>query len=255
MSSTITDHKLAELLSSTVPAIAVSFADEVTDEELSEAQEGGLDVYELRIDRYASFSADHVLAQVRRFADRPTIATIRTDDEGGQWIGSEAERLALFKAVIPEVGGIEVELRSSIAADVVRAAHKAGKVAIVSNHNFDETLPIDKLEWMAYEAKNDLGADFVKLSAMTHSLGDIRTLAEFTLKNASLGLIVVGMGEHGTASRVFFPALGSCLTYAYAQAWPVSGQLTFRETFAELRLFYPEFNQKKIIDCRILEDA
>lgn len=254
MSPTITDQKLSEILFSPIPAIAVSFADEVTDEILEIARKDGLDVYELRIDRYSSTEPEHVLGQVRRFAGLPTIATIRTDDEGGQWAGTDKERLSLFQAVIPEVEGIDIELASPIVQDVVKAAKSLDKVVIISNHNFEETLSVEELEKMARRAK-ELGADFVKLSAMTHSIEDLQTLAAFTVKNADLGLIVVGMGEHGTISRVFFPALGSRLTYAYSQTWPVSGQLTYGQTFEELRLFYPEFNQKKIVECEILENA
>lgn len=254
--STITKApSLSELLHSACPAIAVSFADELPEDDLAQAQAEGLDVFELRIDRYTSSDRDHVLAQVRRFAEVATIATIRTADEGGQWAGSDEERLALFQAVIPHVDGIDIELASQgILPEVVRTAKSHDKVVIISNHNFDATPPVKELEEMAHEAK-DLGADFVKLSAMANSSDDLRSLAAFTIQNAELGLIVIAMGEHGTASRVFFPALGSRLTYAYASAWPVSGQLTFDETFEELRRYYPEFNENKIIELEILEGA
>lgn len=245
-------QSLSELLHSPIPAIAVSFADEVTDRDLTAARAEGLDVAELRIDRYASTDPDHVRSQAKRYADFATIATIRTDDEGGQWDGSDDDRLALFRAVLPEVHGIDIELNSmSILPQVVEAAKELGKIVIISNHNFEITPSIGTFEEMAHRAK-DLGADFVKLSAMANSPEDLRTLAAFTVANADLGLIIVAMGEHGTASRVFFPALGSRLTYAYANAWPVSGQLTYQHTFDELRLYYPEFNQKKIIELAAL---
>ena len=212
-------------------------------------------MFELRIDRYTSTDREHVLAQVRRFATVATIATIRTADEGGEWAGSDEERLSLFEAVIPHVDGIDIELASiDILAAVVQAAKSHDKVVIISNHNFEATPPMERLVEMAQRAK-ELGADFVKLSAMANSHEDLRTLAAFTIQNVELGLIVIAMGGHGVASRIFFPALGSRLTYAYSQAWPVSGQLTYEETFEELRLFYPDFNEKKIIELGILEDA
>lgn len=88
------------------------------------------------------------------------------------------------------------------------------------------------------------GADFVKLSVMATSTDDLRALARFTLENADQGLIVIAMGAHGSPYRVFFPALGSRLTYAF-MSHPVSAQLPFDLTFEELRRFYPEFNQRK----------
>lgn len=250
----MTTHALSELLDGTVPAIAVSFADEITDEYLDIARQDGLDVYELRIDRYSSWNIDHVMSQVRRFAGLPTIATIRTADEGGEWSGSDEERLALFRSIIPEVECIDIELQSPILPRVVKEAKAAGKLVIISNHNFESTGPVEDFEKMAAEAKAQ-GADLVKLSAMTRSPEDLRTLAQFTVNNAHLGLIVVGMGQYGTASRVFFPALGSRLTYAYSKSFPVSGQLTYGETFEELRRFYPGFNQKKIEELGIIENA
>lgn len=255
MSTTITVPTLSDILNSSVPAIAVSFADRVPESDLERARREGLDVFELRIDRYTSSDREHVLAEVRRFENFPTIATIRTADEGGQWAGSDEERLGLFRAVVPYVNGIDIELASaSILLDVVPLAKSLRKVVIISNHNFEATPPMEDLEEMARHAK-ERGADFVKLSAMANSFEDLRTLATFTMRNADLGLIVIAMGQHGTASRVFFPALGSRLTYAYSRAWPVSGQLTYEETFEHLRLYYPEFNEKKIVELEILENV
>jgi len=255
MSTTITVSKLSEILRSSVPAIAVSFADQVPEDDLERARREGLDVFELRIDRYTSSDREHVLTEVQRFEGLPTIATIRTADEGGQWAGSDEERLDLLRAVLPHVDGIDIELASiEVLLKVIPVAKSLGKVVIISNHNFEATPPMEDLEEMARRAK-ELGADFVKLSAMANSFEDLRTLAAFTITNAELGLIVIAMGQHGTASRVFFPALGSRLTYAYSQAWPVSGQLTYEETFRELRLYYPGFNEKKIIELEILENV
>jgi len=254
MSTTIAASRLAELLYGSTPAIAVSFADQLSDDELGQARREGLDVFELRIDRYSVKTVDHVLAEVKRFSDVATIATIRIADEGGEWDSPEADRLALFKAIIPYVDGVDVELKSEIALQVVEAAKAHGKTVIVSNHNFEATPPTPLLVSMTNDAKA-LGADFVKLSAMANSISDVRRLAAFTIDGSDLGLIVIAMGPLGTSSRVFFPALGSRLTYAYANAFPVSGQLTFEQTLRELRVFYPDFNEKKIIELEILEGA
>jgi 3-dehydroquinate dehydratase-1 len=241
--STVADD-LRDLLEAAPPAIALSFEDTTTADEIERCFAAGLDVAELRIDRYASFETSHVLAHVERFAGRPTIATIRDEREGGKWRGTDEQRLDLFRHVLPKVAAVDVELSSeAIRADVVESARALNKVVIVSNHNFDSTPTVDQLLEMATEAKR-IGADFVKLSAMTHSPGDVRALAEFTLANADLGLIVIAMGDFGSVSRVFFPALGSRLTYAY-RAHPVAGQLDYEDTFSLLRKFYPDFSSRK----------
>lgn len=169
--------------------------------------------------------------------------------EGGDWDGPETDRLELFRAVLPHVNGIDIELSShEIVDQVIASAHDAGKTAIVSNHNFNETPSNAELERMVAEAKGR-GADLVKLSAMATAPEDLVTLAKFTIDNAQYGVIVIAMGPLGSMSRVFFPALGSRLTYASnGPRHTVSGQLNFVETFEMLRKFYPEFNERKIIE-------
>jgi 3-dehydroquinate dehydratase-1 len=53
--------------------------------------------------------------------------------------------------------------------------------------------------------------------------------------DAGPGLIVIGMGDAGVASRVLFPALGSLLTYAAAGTQTAPGQLALDEAVALLR--------------------
>ena len=232
--------RLDGLLSSGVPLVAMSFGDTGIEEEVRQAHTRGLDVAELRIDTFRYTNVEYVIDHVRAFASLPTIATIR---------------LSLFKAVIPEVHGVDIELSSgAILGEVVASAKAAKRVVIVSNHNFAETPSTTELVDMAQRAK-DAGADYVKLSAMASSQEAIQRLAKFTIDYADLGLIVIGMGGHGSATRVFLPLLGSRLTYARSNLHTVSGQLSFDETFELLRQFSPEFNDKKINDLEILDEA
>jgi len=247
--------RLDGLLSSGVPLVAMSFGDTGIEEEVRQAHTRGLDVAELRIDTFRYTNVEYVIDHVRAFASLPTIATIRAEREGGHWTGTDGERLSLFKAVIPEVHGVDIELSSgAILGEVVASAKAAKRVVIVSNHNFAETPSTTELVDMAQRAK-DAGADYVKLSAMASSQEAIQRLAKFTIDYADLGLIVIGMGGHGSATRVFLPLLGSRLTYARSNLHTVSGQLSFDETFELLRQFSPEFNDKKINDLEILDEA
>ncbi len=247
---------LAELLNGDAPLIAVSFSDEMSDASIADAKFDGLDIAELRIDRYESVEPLYVLDHVTRFAALPTIATIRTKTEGGAWEGPEADRLELFRAVLPHVDGVDIELSAAgILTELVDEAHAIDKVVVISNHNFDETPSLVELEDMANRAKA-AGADYVKISTMASAQRDVDTLATFTLRNAELGVIVIAMGTYGPISRVFFPALGSRMTYAHAGGHPpVPGQLEFQDTFDMLRRFYPAFNERKIASMELLEGA
>jgi len=241
----MTTMQLRDLLIGDIPLIAVSFPDGCDADDIRRLCAQGLDVAELRIDRFSRADHGHVVAEARRFAAVPTLATIRSTAEGGDWSGTDEERLALFEAVLPEGHGIDIELSSTqILPRMVAAARRADKVVIVSHHDFEATPTPASLVTLAGEAKA-LGADYVKLSVTATSPADVVALADFTLRHAALGLIVIAMGDHGTLSRIFFPALGSRLTYAWAVPPVVTGQLSFHDTFSMLSRFYPAFAKEK----------
>jgi 3-dehydroquinate dehydratase-1 len=183
------------------------------------------------------------LRELARFKECSTIATIRLKSEGGIWNLPEPERLSLFKKIIPEVNAVDIELSAeTILADVVQAAHAAKKIAIISYHNFDGTPTLNELNGILDEAKS-FGADMVKIAALATKREDIQVLAGFTIANAKKNVVTIAMGSDGALSRVFFPALGSLLTYAYLDQPTAPGQLGYIELLALLRKFYPKFNQ------------
>lgn len=248
MSDADRPHAIRALLDDEVPAIAVSFADDASDHDIAAAVADGVDVAELRVDRYGSVDVERVVAEARRFTALPTLATVRSATEGGDWAGTEAQRAEVYTALLEVVGAIDVEVAcveaSPELAAVVAAARARGVVVILSHHDFDATPEGDALDALAARARA-LGADYVKVATMARSTADVGRLAAFTLRHADDGVIVIAMGPHGSQSRVFFPALGSRLTYAHLGRWPVPGQLSFAETFELLARFSPEFAERK----------
>jgi 3-dehydroquinate dehydratase-1 len=225
------------------PKIVLSLNDATPPDLIHESRRLGLDLVELRIDQYSSFDSRHVMREVARFKDCSTIATIRLKSEGGLWNLPEPERLELFKKVIPEVSAVDIELSAeTILPDVVQAAHAAKKIAMISYHNFDGTPTLNELNGILDEAKS-FGADIVKIAAIAAKPEDIQTLAGFTIANAKRNIVVIAMGSEGALSRVFFPVLGSLLTYAYVGLSTAPGQVGYVELLAWLRKFYPKFNQ------------
>lgn len=248
-------NRFSALLEREIPIIAVTFRDNDSEKLAPEAKAAGVDVAELRIDRFSSIDPVHVVNEVRKFHALPVLATIRSQTDGGDWSGTETERLDLFRVIMPEVDAVDIELSSAqIRTDVIAAARAHQRVVIVSHHDFETTPALDILESIVHEAK-DVGADIVKISTMARSKSDLRTLASLAIKMADLGLIVIAMGAVGTVGRVLFPALGSCLTFSFIGDRPAPGQLTFDETFHLMRKFYPEFNEQKIISMQLLEDV
>lgn len=231
--------KLGKVVLNNAPRIAVAFGDKVKSSAIMKVKKYGVDVAELRIDRYAFFFESYVLKEVNKFKKFPTIATIRSRKEGGNWKLSEKERLRLFKKVIPKVDAIDIELSSSkIIKEVISESHQAKKKVIVSYHNFKTTPSLSDLNKRIVKAKK-LGADIVKIAAFVRKNEHMKVLATLTLKNAEKNLITIGMGSQGALSRVFFPALGSLLTYASVGGKSTApGQLDYVSTSKILRQFY-----------------
>ncbi len=238
-------NTMRALLELDPPLIAVSFADDDSERAAAEARSAGVDVAELRIDRFSRTDVGHVREQVRAFGGLPVLATVRSAAEGGGWSGGEAARLELFREVAPLADAVDVELSSrGIVADVIAAAHAHDALAIVSYHNFDHTPDSGELDAVVRAAK-EAGADIVKISTMATTSADLKVLASLLVNSGDTEMIVIAMGEVGTASRIFFPALGSRLTYTFIGHQPTSGQLDFAETFGLVRRFYPGYDRRK----------
>jgi len=222
----------------TRPRVAVPFADAPTRAEVLLLAQQGLDVAELRVDRFARVDAASVLASLDVFAGVPLLATIRSAAEGGGWKGTEADRLALFRALIPRVDAVDVEIASEIARDVIDAARGAGKLAIASFHDFAKTPSAEALADVVARGRA-LGADVVKIATAVANRSDVRSLARLLVDASDIGLIAIGMGDAGVATRVLFPALGSLLTYAHGGNATAPGQIPLVEMQQLLRRLFP----------------
>lgn len=234
------------------PLLAAAFADNTERQTITLAKNAGLDVAEIRIDLFHDTSVAHVLEELKKFT-MPVIATIRSKKEQGGWQGSEQDRIALFRAVIPRVDAVDVELGSTdIRSEVIQAARDSGKLVILSFHDFDQTPSLVDLSSVVSNAR-EAGADVVKVATMAHTDADVRTLARLLVENEGGHLVVIAMGTVGIKSRVFFPALGSCITFASLNQATAPGQLTVNETVAGLRAYYPAFNQRKITELELME--
>lgn len=200
------------------------------------------DIAELRIDQFARRDPAHVVEMCRAAGalGLPIIATVRAANEGGGTALDDAQRLALFEAVAPLVAALDIELRAPICDRVVALAQQHGRLAIVSHHDFAAT-PADADLAALFDAAALADADVIKIAAHAASPADTDRLIGFLRARRERGLIVIAMGPHGVASRVFFPLLGSLITYASAGDAMAPGQLSLTDLHAELRRYSPEF--------------
>lgn len=200
----------------------------------------GADLIELRMDQGGDVSPGAARGEIARLRPWPVLATARRAEERGGWRGSEAARLALYEAVLPEVDAVDVELEAREIRDAVIAAARAhGKPVVGSFHDFDAMPPRARLEELAAEAAA-CGVDILKVAATCANAEEARELAGFTLAHRGRPLATIAMGPAGLASRVFFPMLGSLLTYTFAGTPTAPGQLTCGDTLHYLSVFYPE---------------
>jgi 3-dehydroquinate dehydratase-1 len=248
-------NTLISLFDEGVPLTAVGFVGSTPVNVIVEAKNKGLDIAELRLDHYSSLNSADVISEINKFSNFHTIATIRLENEGGKWNQSEEQRLRLFRDIIPHVDAVDIELHAeSILPLVIQEAHNKNKLALVSYHNFIETPSLSFLQSIVNDAWSK-HADLIKVAVQIDSLDSLQVLAELTLSNKDKRLITIAMGSEGLISRVFFPALGSRITFAYIGTPTAPGQLKFEDLFQLLREFYPRFNQKKIDEMEILEAA
>lgn len=182
----------------TAPTMAElrSRRDEVTD----------ADLVELRLDTVGDPNVTGALAGRRR----PVIIACRPSWEGGQFAGSEAERRRILAdAVAQGAEYVDVEWRARFDELV---AHAGGRRIVLSFHDFDG-MPAGLTGQV--QAMRSTGADVVKIAVKTTQLSDCVPLLDLGAQAGRQGgLIVIGMGEHGLATRVLPARFGSLWTYA-----------------------------------------
>jgi 3-dehydroquinate dehydratase I len=145
----------------------------------------------------------------RLFCSHPNlIATCRPG------VFSDDERMRrLFVAVESGAAYADVELDSGEAyrEEIVAKAQAHGCQVIISHHDFQKTPPGKELLDIV-SACFDVGADIAKIACLVHSPRDNARL--LGLLDSHRKIVVVGMGQMGTVTRIMAPLLGSPFTYA-----------------------------------------
>ena len=219
------------------PCVALAIRDDITREEIHTSLESGVDMLEFRIDQFQNCDTDAVCTHQEAFSDIPAIGTIRSQKEGGNWTQSEADRCSLYKKIMPYVDAIDIEIGATdINEDVIQAAKCSETIVIGSFHNFDSTPPSSSLNEILNKGKA-LGVDIVKIASHCANAEDLRTLTQFLVNHKNESLIVIGMGVAGAPSRVFFPFLGSLITYTFLGNPSAPGQFGCEATLNLIKQF------------------
>lgn len=200
-----------------------------------------IDILELRADQLYKEGrevCEQALEKMREMR-LPIIVTVR-EGEGQKF--KDAERLELFRNLIPEVQAIDIELRTKIRDEVIKIAKNAGKAIIVSEHDFKETPPDSKLEEMLSLSRS-CGADITKIATYGNSLEDVSRLIRFALNTSKeCPVVCISLGEKGQISRVIAPIIGSCLSYGYIEKPVAPGQSSVLSLNKELKKYISELH-------------
>lgn len=170
------------------------------------------DLLEVRLDRFGKAPE---LGEIVAAKPKPIIMSCRRPEDGGQWDGSEEERLAILRqCIISKSDYVEIELD---AADQIRKFPPAKRV--ISYTNLRETPPdIQEI----YEEALTKSPDVVKLMTLAQTPEEAWPLVQILAK-ATIPTVVVGLGKPG----IMLTVLGQKLNAPWAYAALERGMETF----------------------------
>ncbi len=182
------------------------------------------DFLELRLD----LMKDYDLGALLQAATKPCIVTNRTKREGGQFAGTEEERVNILKKAM-DAGAEYVDIETSTPKELLKPFLESGHKSkiILSYHNFTDTP--EELEHL-YKIMCEMPADVIKI--VTYARDITNNLAVFKLiyraKKDDKKIIALCMGERGEISRILSPLLGGFLTFGSLETGKESapGQIT-----------------------------
>jgi 3-dehydroquinate dehydratase / shikimate dehydrogenase len=180
----------------------------------------GAELVELRL--------DYINGQInlkRVLPDRPcpVIVTIRRQQDGGKFNGTEEARVMLLRTAIAEQ--VEyVDLEEDIAAKIPRYGRTK---RIISHHDFRKT-PEDLAQIHARLAALD--PDIIKIATLAnHPHDNLRMLR--LVRDSKIPTVAFCMGDVGTPSRLLIGRFGSPFSYAtfHHERTLAPGQLSFQQ--------------------------
>lgn len=220
------------------PAAAGVIIGKINNRGVAKAVLQGADILEIRLDTFDDLTDAGVrkgLKRLKELTSLPILLTLRSKKEGGAADISDKERLHIISAAIGYADIVDIELGArSIKESVIDLAHKNGKRVIVSYHDFKATPGLKALRDIIDRARS-AGADLVKIAAFAKKKEDVKRLAGLLID--SNDLVIIAMGPIGAPSRIFFPVLGSRITYGSVTGKTAPGQISLKEIKKEFNRY------------------
>jgi 3-dehydroquinate dehydratase-1 len=194
------------------------------------AKEMGAHILEVRVDLTgirAAYELTHFLNELKDKVRLPLIVTNRCPNEGGQWDGSEEDRIKLLVSALPTADAVDVELSAPLRSQIIEAVKDAGKTLIISSHDFTAT-PSHTAMLATLNRAKAAGADIAKLAVTPNNNVDVLCLLQVTAQ-VDFPVCTIAMGRLGRYTRVVAPIYGSVLTYGSVDDAVAPGQLRIDE--------------------------
>jgi len=183
---------------------------------------GEADMIELRLDLVKD--PIPAIKAVRLATTKPIIATNRIKIEGGEFQGSERDRIELFLQAAPYADYVDIELMAPLRDEFMA---RANKPVIISYHNFQGMPDMEEMA-VILENMKKTGASLAKIAVTPKSLRDnLRILG--VLLDADMPISMIAMGEIGRHLRAVAPLYGSALTYGFVAKSTAPGQMSLAE--------------------------
>jgi len=194
-------------------------------QDANRAKESGADVIELRLDLLEGDERN--IEKVKEFLEEqklPVIVTNRRREEGGSFVGTEEERIAMLSRIIETapVNAVDIEFHSheEVKNKIIETATNLHLPVIISFHDFNG-MPRREDILTILESMYDEGGSIAKIAVTPKSLSDALFLLTLTHEVSSVRklLVCIGMGSGsvGRHLRLIAPLYGSVLTYGYIE--------------------------------------
>ena len=220
------------MLAFDTPLIVAVVTPRTLNSDIKAVRHGPADAVEFRADLQKTHDTALLIDQLailREQCDVPLLFTLRDHAEGGGYSGPDAEREALYRAMLPHIDALDIELANAAVYDHLRTeAHERAVTTILSVHTFDLTPPGAELDRIVLAAE-PLRPDVIKIATRCATPQEALTLLALPGRYPGRRLAVVGMGPLGRAVRAVAASFGSVLGYAPATEAVASGQLSVKD--------------------------
>lgn len=194
-----------------------------------------VDLIELRVDYLDNYNdscyINDVVCAIKKIVDKPVILTFRTGFEGGvRDISRESYAkllLDILNESVTDILDLELFTGDDYVRQIVDKAHENNIKIIMSNHDFNNTPPLEEI-LSRLDRMNNIGADIVKIAVMPHDARDVITLisaTEMAVRMINKPVVTMSMSGLGLISRLSGEIFGSAITFGTVKEASAPGQI------------------------------